>query len=372
VTDRIAIIAYFRAPHGGLHDHVADQVRFARSLGLDVTLACPPGPLAESMRDRADVVTATFDDPASVADDLQALGTPALIHAHPGLAREAAFSLKALTSAPVLVTYHGSRPETLTAADPRVDIAVTVSDVTRRFILQRTDVDPARIVVIPNAVDTEVFRPTQAATPQPDVVVLASRWDDDKGFVVDIALEALRGIATEEDLAQVDVVVAGDGQRVGELESLCAEVNERRGRPSFSTLGWLSPPDLAAQMAAASVVISPGRGAVQALAVGRATIALGSKGYVGFLEGDALLRGLDTNLGSGGLNPRNYPQGLVVADVRRALARARDVRLLAAYRAVVAKRSLSIVQAAHARLWALALSGLTVSKRAGNRDVLTP
>lgn len=357
MADRIAILVYFRAAHGGLQDHVADQVRFARDHGLDVVLVCPPGPFAEMMRESAEVITADFSAPAAVAASVRAAGPPVLIHSHPGPAREAAFALKEISPAPLLVTYHGSRPETLTAADPRVDIAVTVSDVTRRFILQRSDADPGRVVVIPNAVDTTIFAPADCSPPTPGVILLASRWDDDKRFVVGIAQEALRGIADRAEFADLDVVLAGDGSCVGELVALGAEIDLRRGRQCFKSLGWLSPRDLAKQMAAASVVITPGRGAIQAMAVGRPTIALGSKGYIGFQEGRALLQGLDANFGSKGLNRRTYPPGLVISDIQRALTRTRDPRLMDAYRAVVAERTLAVVRAAHARLWSVALSG---------------
>ena len=110
-------------------------------------------------------------------------------------------------------------------------------------------------------------------------------------------------------------------------------------------------------MASASVVIAPGRGALQSMAVGRATIALGSKGYVGFLAGVQLLRGIDANFGSGGIGPRRYPAGLVMSDLARAVGQARDPHVLAAYAAVVHERTLSMVADAHARVWSIAASG---------------
>ena len=355
MSPRIAILVHFRAEHGGLHDHVRDQVGFARDLGYEVTLACPPGPFAESMRATADVVTVDHANTAGVVAAVLERGTPELIHAHPGLARQAAFALKSECRAPLLVTYHGSRPETLSAAEPQVDIAITVSDLTRRFILKRTHADPARIVVIPNAVDVDTF--VASPVPERDTVLLASRWDEDKGFVVDVALEALHGLAHDPDLAHVDVVVAGDGSRLADLASACAEANAARGRLAFRSLGWLSPTQLAVAMSSASVVMSPGRGALQSMAVGRATIALGSKGYVGFLRGDTLLRGMDANFGSGGIGPRQYPSGLVLRDLSDALAHARHAALLEAYAAVVRERTLPMVRQAHARVWSIAASG---------------
>ena len=358
MNPRMCIIVNYRSEHGGLHDHVADQVGFATEFGCDVTLVCPPGPFAERMRDRCDVIAMPLGDPGNVAAKVLEQSPPAIVHAHPGAAREVAFAIKEARPVPVLVTYHGSRPETLTAADPRVDIAITVSEVTRRFVIKRTTVDPARIVVIPNAVNTSVFAPAASLSQERRSVLVASRWDDDKGFVVELVLEAMRGVLEAPDLADVDVVVAGDGSRLQELQQVCGEANAVRERQSFRSVGWLDAPALAQEIASASVVVSPGRGALQSMAVGRATVALGSKGYIGFLEGVNLLQGADANFGSGGLGPRKYPQGLVVQDLRRALDRSQDTRLLEAYQAVVQERTLPMIGQAHARVWSIALAGM--------------
>lgn len=358
MKSRMVIIVNFRSAHGGLHDHVADQVGFAAALGYDVTLACPAGPFATRMAEQCDVVTIDAEDPSGSARSIVERARPDLIHAHPGLAREIAFAVKESDPVPVLVTYHGSRPETLTAADPRVDIAIVVSDVTRRFVLKRTEADPARVIVIPNAVDTEVFAQAPIPAAGRDVILMASRWDDDKAFVVEVALEAIQGVADSHDLEHVDVVVAGDGTRLGDLRDACETVNAARGRESFRTVGWLDASELAREIALSSVVLSPGRGALQAMAVGRATVALGSKGYVGFLGGGTLLQGIDANFGSGGIGPRKYPRGLVIQDLRHALSRARDKRLVHAYQSVARERSLPMIQQAHATVWAIAAAGM--------------
>ena len=351
---RLAILVNYRSAHGGLHDHVRDQVSFARRLGYDVTLACPSGEFATEMSMLVDVVETDFNDPEETATAVLEVATPDLIHAHPGKAREAAFALKEHHHAPLLVTYHGSRPETLTAAEPAVDIAVTVSDLTRRFILRKTDIDPARVVVIPNAVDLDTFVPASEQPERPSIL-FASRWDADKQFVVDLTVEAIEAISSEERFAGVSVVVAGDGSGLANLQEACSAAKARMGgTATFECRGWMPGRELAAAMAEASVVVSPGRGALQGIAVGRPTVALGSKGYVGFLTGVTLLKGLDANFGSGGIGPRQYPQGLVADDVHAALACVDDEGLRSAYRVIGDERMQSAVEQAHARVWSIA------------------
>lgn len=354
MMSRITILVNYRSAHGGLHDHVRDQVTFARDLGYEVTLACPPGEFATEMSLVADVVETDFSDPDATARAVLDVEAPDLIHSHPGAAREAAFALKRLHPVPLLVTYHGSRPETLTAADPAVDIAICVSDLTRRYILRKTDADPARVVVIPNAVDPSVFT---AATDRPakPSVLFASRWDADKRFVLDVTIEAIEAMSSEERFAGVSVVVAGDGSGLPDLQGACSRAIARAdSAATFECRGWMSPVELAAVMAEASVVVSPGRGALQGIAVGRPTVALGSKGYVGFLSGVTLLKGLDANFGSGGIGPRQYPQGLVADDIHAALACVEDEALMTAYRVIAEERMQSAVGQAHARVWGIA------------------
>lgn len=354
MMSRIAILVNYRSAHGGLHDHVRDQVSFARDLGYDVTLACPPGVFATEMSLTADVVETDFADPEATARAVVDVAAPDLIHSHPGAAREAAFAVKALHAVPLLVTYHGSRPETLTAADPEVDIAICVSDLTRRYILRKTDVEPARVVVIPNAVDPAVFSTTTDRPAKPSVL-FASRWDADKKFVLDVTIEAIEAISSEDRFAGVSVVVAGDGSGLPDLQEACSRAMTRvASAATFECRGWMSPIELAAAMAKSSVVVSPGRGALQGIAVGRPTVALGSKGYVGFLTGATLLKGLDANFGSGGIGPRQYPRGLIADDIQAGLACVDDVDLLAAYRIIADERTQSAVGQAHARVWAIA------------------
>lgn len=353
---RLAILVNYRSAHGGLHDHVRDQLAFARNLGYDVTLACPPGEFATEMSTLVDVVESDFTDPDATAIDVLDIAGVDLIHAHPGKAREAAFAMKERNRVPLLVTYHGNRPETLTAASPDVDIAVTVSEVTRRYILRKTDVDPERVVVIPNAVDLDTFVP-HATQPERPGILFASRWDADKQFVVDVTIEAIEAIAMQSRFEGLRIAVAGDGTELSMIEAACTQARARlRGSADVESLGWLPPERLAEQMADASVVVAPGRGALQGLAVGRPTIALGSKGYVGFLAGQNLLRGIDANFGSGGIGPRQYQSGRVADDLHHALQAVADQDLRSAYRIIAGERSLSAVEQAHARVWSIALT----------------
>jgi glycosyltransferase involved in cell wall biosynthesis len=351
----ILIPVFFRAPHGGLHAHVADQVTFAHMCGLRPIVVCPPGPWAQSMASRARVITDDFTDIDALADRVR--NEPfELIHAHPGKARMLAFALTAARRVPLVVTYHGPRPETLTAADPLVDIAVVVSDFTRRYVIRKTDVEPGKLWVIPNAIDTDSFHPPAQRKPSsgPPSILIATRLDPDKEFVTSILSECLHLAAADAQWHGVNWRICGDGEARDSIQSACEYLNAKVGRQASTLLGWCTPEQLAAEMRSADVVMAPGRSALEGIASGVPTVALGSKGYVGFLAGEGLLTGLDCNFGGGGIGRAKYQPGQALIDLKVAMSRRDDAQLLSAYAAIARSRTMDAVAQRHQLVWDLA------------------
>jgi len=351
----ILIPVFFRAPHGGLHAHVADQVTFAQMSGLTPIVVSPPGPWAQSMAARTRVITDDFSDIDALADRVR--DEPfELIHAHPGKARMLAFALTATRQVPLVVTYHGPRPETLTAADPLVDIAVVVSDFTRRYVLRKTDIQPGKLWVIPNAIDTDSFHPPSQREPTQGLpsVLIATRLDPDKEFVTSIVSECLHLASEDAQWHDVNWRICGDGAARDTIHNACEHLNAKIGRQAATMLGWCSPDQLAAEMRSADVVMAPGRSALEGIASGVPTVALGSKGYVGFLAGDGLLTGLDCNFGGGGIGRANYPPGQALADIKVAMSRRDDAQLQAAYTAIAHSRTMRNIAHQHQLVWDLA------------------
>ena len=255
-----------------------------------------------------------------------------------------------------MVTYHGPRPETLTAADPLVDIAVVVSDFTRRYVLRKTEIQPGKLWVIPNAIDTDVFHSSSQHEPSsgPPIVLIATRLDPDKEFVTSIVSECLHLAAEDAQWHRVNWRICGDGAARDDIHNACEHLNAKVGRQAATMLGWCSPDQLAAEMRNADAIMAPGRSALEGIASGIPTVALGSKGYVGFLAGDGLLTGLDCNFGGGGVGRAKYPPGQALADLAVAMSRGEDGRLQAAYAAIARSRTIDTVAHQHQLVWDLA------------------
>jgi hypothetical protein len=71
---------------------------------------------------------------------------------------------------------------------------------------------------------------------------------------------------------------------------------------------------------ASDLVIASGRGVLEAIACGTTTIAIGSKGYIGIMEGCNLLLGKYTNFGGFGDGMKSYQRGMLARDIYTALA----------------------------------------------------
>ncbi|HYD64547.1 sulfotransferase [Azospirillum sp.] len=348
---------YFNASLGGLHEHAMAQIKALRSRGHTCTVMCRPGAFAERARAAGGrVVTSHFRDPDE--DVAKALRHPGidLVHAHPFAARRVGLKVAQTLGVPFFLTIHGMYTDDLETYAPCVDMVCAVSDALRDHILAHTAMEPRRVVVLRNGVDTEVFRPDaspsrfpppprglldcvnrtlravpallhrpgggRAAAPPAApgdgerTIVFASRFDKDKAFILDIIQETWRTMA-ETGRSDLHWVMAGDGVLRPDLEKAAAQLNARTGRPLVRFEGWRPAAELAHLFRQADIVVAPGRSALEAMACGVPVIAVGSKKYVGILQGDGLLQGMHTNFGGIGNKHKDYAPGAMLRDIDR-------------------------------------------------------
>ena len=94
------------------------------------------------------------------------------------------------------------------------DAAIVAADADRAVVIQRYDIEPGRIHVIPNYVDTTRFRPSQAVR-EPGRVTFVGRLEEQKNVVS--LVEAMR------DLPGVSLSIIGEGSLSARLERLVSE-----------------------------------------------------------------------------------------------------------------------------------------------------
>jgi glycosyltransferase involved in cell wall biosynthesis len=306
---------YGRVQRGGAERGVMDLIRNRDTLKYDVLLVCPPDMIG--WLDTPDVETVAMCPEHAI--DLQFLWQltsllkarrPSIVHGHllsgAGHARVAARA----AGVPIVISdLHNSltallrvdggrhwwlRPRYgLYAAAERilanhlthVNIAISASvaeDMTRLGI------SPSSIRVIPNWVDTELFRPLGAELRDR---VHEQRFGDAIGIVAAGRLESTKGfdllLATCALLKPGwRLVLLGDGER---RHALAAQASALGIAGNVEMPGFQS--DIASWFASADVVAVPslvegfGRSAVEALATGTPVVASAADGLVGVLGG---------------------------------------------------------------------------------------
>jgi glycosyltransferase involved in cell wall biosynthesis len=203
--------------------------------------------------------------------------------------------------APIVATYHGI----YAARSPlkrwyngvmtRGDLVIANSEFTRRHILAAHRIDPARVAVAPEGIDTRLFDPARVSPervaaqrtawglPPEDrapIILQAARLTGWKGQR--LAIAALAGVEASRDAI---LILAGKAESAGEADALRAFAAQAGLGDRVRLVGPLA--DMPAAYLAADLVIAPstspesfGRGVVEACAMGRLVLAspLGAPG----------------------------------------------------------------------------------------------
>jgi glycosyltransferase involved in cell wall biosynthesis len=175
---------------------------------------------------------------------------PDVVHTHSGVWYKASLAARRASVHRLVHTDHGrQRPDPWSArffdgrAARRTDVVVAVSEVLARQ-LERTVVrDASRVVVVPNGVDTQLFRPrpdsgtvrAELGIPaEAPVIGSVGRLDPIKAY--DVMIEAFaRLLANWNARPRPALVLAGDGPERGRLEAL---VRARGLGASARLVGW--------------------------------------------------------------------------------------------------------------------------------------
>ena len=317
----VFIPVWFNAPLGGLQTHVVAQIRILRARGDRVTVMAPDGPFADAVRNEG----ATFlamgedlpeDDASRVLD--QVGDSLDLVHAHPFRARQVGLEVARRASVPFVITLHSLYSDGLASYADEVDAVITVSAAARDRLIGETGIPIERVIVIPNSVDLARFRPAPRPPRTDPVVLVVSRFDRDKRFILD-ALEHTWAKQIETRAFDIAWVAAGDGTERQWLEERASRLDEAAGHRVVEFVGWQDESELAAHYANADLCVAPGLCALEAMACGTATVALGSKGYVGLIDGRTAFSGLHSNFGGRGHGDAAADPSCLFADIDRVI-----------------------------------------------------
>ncbi len=321
----ILIGVYFNSEHGGLHDNIFSSVKAVLSNGGCATVLCKAGCFADSLLELGcSVIETNFSifSFGKVVDLLEQLNDARpfdIVHAHPFQSREILHYFSKRNNIPFILTIHGQYDDELEKYHEDVDIILTVSEGIKDYVLKRVEgVSSEKIHVLYNAVN-DVYAPPifqskkLNSSSKARVVTFVTRFDEDKRFILDVGLEAIKWASTSSE-DHIFWQFLGDGTLLSEFKK---DVNELIDEDSFAFKGWLSDSALAREYRKSDIVIGPGRCAIDALACGAPVIALGSKGYIGLIDGASWLNGVYSNFGGVGARFNSYEIGSIANDLDR-------------------------------------------------------
>lgn len=297
----IAVLVWFRAQHGGLHDNVEASVRALLAAGHSVTVVSPGEAFAQRFtQPRVRAITVDYSEDLASIPELQ--GPFDLVHAHPGGARVLGLQIAERDNAPFFVTLHGAWIDEIETYYQQCRRVYAVSPAIAGRISDISADLAERVAVLPNGV--RVFgTPRQLMSEGADGgirIVAASRLDKDKDSLIRLLTGLWHIQGTNED-SRFRWSIAGTGNRLPELEAHAARLNGRAGTELVTMHGWLGPNELDALYRNVDISVSPGRSAMDALAVGLPSIAVGSAGCLGLITPETADNAVRCNFGGFGL-----------------------------------------------------------------------
>ena len=162
------------------------------------------------------------------------------------------------------------------------EFTFAVSEDLREYLIGNFQLDPTRISLTVNGIDTDRFSPTVCEpvcfhAENRASILHISRLEKDLSLCTHALMEAVGLLG-----GRVTLWIAGDGSYAGILRKEAAALSERLGYEAVIFLGAVT--DVERYIAAADAVVSPSRAAMEAMACAKPTVVCGSQGYGGIFD----------------------------------------------------------------------------------------
>lgn len=228
-----------------------------------------------------------------------------LVHAHSRASGWSSYVACKLTSTPMITTVHGRQPvhasrKAFHALGYR---AVAVCEDIAHQIIDNLGVDPAKVQVLRNGIETDKFQPMPAPDNAKPVIAIIGRLSGPKGELCYRLLDEVLDLAA----CRVRVV---SGTRLPERFA--------RFEDRVEFVGYLD--DVPTLLAGCDLVIGAGRVAMEALLCGRPAFAIGEARAIGLVTEQNLDKALASNFGDIGPQDLAIDFAALKAQIATALA----------------------------------------------------
>ena len=292
---------------GGAETHIAELCRAFTKRGFSVTVASSGGVFVSELRKNGIFhVTLPLGQktPSALAEAYKGLRELIrrekfdIVHAH---ARLPAFLCGRLHKR------YGFRFVTTDHLDFRVtpllkklthwgELTFAVSEDLRGYLIKNYNLNPEQIALTVNGIDTDRFSPREINTALRDrleignrtIILHISRLERH----LSLCVRALMGAAKLLD-GRASLIVAGDGSYAQTLREEAEEINRSLGYRAVIFSGAVT--DVENYIAAADIIVSPSRAAMEAMACAKPVIVCGSQGFGGLFTEELAKQAIQSN-----------------------------------------------------------------------------
>jgi glycosyltransferase involved in cell wall biosynthesis len=307
---------------GGAETHVVDLARHLTGLGYRTLVASNGGVFVEKLAacgvphyqvplhsKRPDLLWRSIQAMRRIVRDEQV----GLIHAHARIPAFVAEIMGRPKQVRFITTAHYPF-RGLRRLSPWGERTIAVSEDIRDYLIDYFRVAPGQIVVIPNGVDTDLFRPGDQPALDPespgrvDRITMVSRLD---GNLADVAVNLISACEQVYGRWPLQLEIVGDGDNIGVVTARAAALNGMLKRKVVSVLGART--DINRILAGSDLVVGVSRVAMEAMSCARPVILAGPQGFGGLLEPDMAGRFKEDNFTARRQNTAVTVPGLAAA-----------------------------------------------------------
>lgn len=336
---KILYLIHFNAPMGGLHENLFSSALFMKEKNHDVWVVIKEGPLNERLKSHG--INTIVIDYQYISQTLGAINDEEvqfdIVHTHPGPSRKAALHYTKQHDIPLVMTFHGMWSDSLRLYHERINSIVCVSGGVKDFIKSETENIEDKCYVVPNGYNSKLFNQPSFYNKSSNnlTIGLVTRLDDDKKFILDIFMIALRHLNKNKDY-NINFKIIGDGKLrddfLEETHNILTNTNH-----NIEITGWLVDDDLQSAYMDCDIIIAPGRSAIESMACGKPTIAVGSKKYIGLIKHDNWKQGVYNNFGGYGNKFSDYIKGSLENELDSLLNKRENITIVGQFSYNIAK-----------------------------------
>lgn len=233
-----------------------------------------------------------------------------LVHAHARIPAWIADKVCKRKRVPLVTTYHWTFVSGLfwNLVTKSGDLVISVSQDIKDYIVEQFGFDADIITVIPNGIDTDLYAPSTSegimkartlfgiSEDQRPVLVYASRMNRDLSDTAIAVIDAVELLLPK--FPNIAIVVAGDGDCMGDVLERAREVNNGAGRQMVMCPGFVL--DTVPLFEASDLVLGMSRVVLEGMSTGKPAIVTGPGGTFGPVTQEVLEALEDRNFTSRG------------------------------------------------------------------------